>query len=232
MIKNKKILITGGSSGLGQSLVNNLLGNKNKIYCLGRSKIKNKNLRSEKCNFKNIKVIKKKLKKLLNTKKLDYVFLNAGILGKIKKINQVNYKEIEEIFKVNVFANKEILDYFFEKKIKTKLIVGISSGAALSPKIGWFLYCSSKAAFKFLIESYAHEDIKRKFINISPGLIKTKMQKQICKVDEKKISSVKKFKKLNKTNQVPSADEVAKNIIKTVKKANKASGSYLDIRKK
>ena len=113
MIKNKKILITGGSSGLGQSLVNNLLGNKNKIYCLGRSKIKNKNLRSEKCNFKNIKVIKKKLKKLLNTKKLDYVFLNAGILGKIKKINQVNYKEIEKIFKVNVFANKEILDYFF-----------------------------------------------------------------------------------------------------------------------
>ena len=58
------------------------------------------------------------------------------------------------------------------------------------------------------------------------------MQKQICKVDEKKISSVKKFKILNKTNQVPSADEVAKNIIKTVKKANKASGSYLDIRKK
>ena len=110
--------------------------------------------------------------------------------------------------------------------------MAISSGAALSPKIGWFLYCSSKAAFKFLIESYAHEDIKRKFINISPGLIKTKMQKQICKVDEKKISSVKKFKKLNKTNQVPSADEVAKNILKTVKKANKASGSYLDIRKK
>ena len=169
---------------------------------------------------------------MLNTKELDYVFLNAGILAKIKKINQVNYKEIDEIFKVNVFANKEILDYLFEKKIKTKLIVAISSGAALSPKIGWFLYCSSKAAFKFLIESYALEDIKRKFINISPGLIKTRMQKQICKVDEKKISSVKKFKILNKTNQVPSADEVAKNIIKTVKKANKASGSYLDIRKK
>ena len=122
--------------------------------------------------------------------------------------------------------------YFIENKITTKLIIAISSGAALSPKIGWFLYCSSKAAFKFLIESYALEDRKRKFINISPGLIKTKMQTQICKIDEKKIPSVKKFKNLNKSNKVPSPDEVAENILSTIQNLNKSSGSYLDIRKK
>ena len=234
MIKNKKILITGGSSGLGQSLVIKLLQQNNKIYCLSRSNVKkrNKNLKFIKCNLKQIYTIKPKLKKLIDTKTLDYVFLNAGILGKIKKINEINYKEIEEIFKINVFANKEILDFLLEKKIKTKLIIAISSGAALSPKTGWFLYCSSKAAFKFLIESYAHENNNQKFINISPGLIKTKMQAQICRVNKKKITSVKKFIKLNKTNQVPSADEVADNILKTVKKVNKTSGSYLDIRKK
>ena len=98
--------------------------------------------------------------------------------------------------------------------------------------MGWFLYCSSKAAFKFLIESYALEDKKRKFINISPGLIKTKMQAQICKIDEKKIPSVKKFKKLNKNNKVPSPDEVAENILFTIQNRKKSSGSYLDIRKK
>ena len=234
MIKNKKILITGGSSGLGQSLVIKLLQQNNKIYCLSRSNVKkrNKNLKFIKCNLKQIHTIKPKLKKLIDTKTLDYIFLNAGILGKIKKINEINYKEIEEIFKINVFANKEILDFLLEKKIKTKLIIAISSGAALSPKTGWFLYCSSKAAFKFLIESYAHENNNQKFINISPGLIKTKMQAQICRVNKKKITSVKKFIKLNKTNQVPSADEVADNILKTVKKVNKTSGSYLDIRKK
>ena len=93
------------------------------------------------------------IKKLLNTKKIDYVILNAGILGQIKDISKINYSEINEIFKVNVFANKEILDYLIIKKIKTKMIIGISSGAALAPKYGWYLYCSSKAAFKFLIES-------------------------------------------------------------------------------
>mgnify|MGYP006131942583 FL=1 len=232
MIKNKKILITGGSSGLGKSLANKLLKNKNKVYCLGRSNINNLSIRSVKCNFKSIKNIKIKLKKLINTKKLDYVFLNAGILGDIKNINKIKYEELNEIFKINVFANKEILDFFVENKITTKLIIAISSGAALSPKIGWFLYCSSKAAFKFLIESYALEDRKRKFINISPGLIKTKMQTQICKIDEKKIPSVKKFKNLNKSNKVPSPDEVAENILSTIQNLNKSSGSYLDIRKK
>ena len=203
MIKNKKILITGGSSGLGKSLANKLLKNKNKVYCLGRSNINNLSIRSVKCNFKSI-----------------------------KNINKIKYEDLNEIFKINVFANKEILDFFVENKITTKLIIAISSGAALSPKIGWFLYCSSKAAFKFLIESYALEDRKRKFINISPGLIKTKMQTQICKIDEKKIPSVKKFKNLNKSNKVPSPDEVAENILSTIQNLNKSSGSYLDIRKK
>lgn len=232
MIKNKKILITGGSSGLGKSLASKLSKNKNKVYCLGRSSINNPNIRSVKCNFKNIKNIKIKLKKLLDIKKLDYVFLNAGILGEIKNINKIRYEDLNEIYKINVFANKEILDFFIENKITTKLIIAISSGAALSPKMGWFLYCSSKAAFKFLIESYALEDKKRKFINISPGLIKTKMQAQICKIDEKKIPSVKKFKKLNKNNKVPSPDEVAENILFTIQNRKKSSGSYLDIRKK
>ena len=196
MIKKKKILITGASSGLGKSLALKLSQCNNEIYCIGRSLVRNRKIKSIKCNFKNLKSIKKKLSVLINTKKLDYVFLNAGILGKIQNIHKSSLDEILEIFKINVLANKEILDFIIKKKIKTKLIVAISSGAALSPKIGWYLYCSSKSAFKFLIESYALENNKTKYINISPGLIKTKMQDQICKIDEKKISSVKKFKKI------------------------------------
>ena len=233
MIKKKKIFISGASSGLGKSLALKLLKYNNEIYCIGRSSIKNEKIKSINCNFKNLKNIKKKLSILINTKKIDYVFLNAGILGKIQNIHKCSLNEILEIFKINVLANKEILDFIIRKKIKTKLIVAISSGAALSPKLGWYLYCSSKAAFKFLIESYALEDSKRKYINISPGLIKTKMQKQICRINEKKISSVKKFKSLNKKNKVPMPDEVAENILNFIQncRINK-NGEYQDIRKK
>ena len=233
LIKNKKFLITGCSSGLGYSLVKQLSLFNNKIYCLGRKKIKGKNIKFTTCNLKNLKSIKKNLKKLIDTKKIDYVILNAGILGKIERIQKVNSSELEEIFRINFFANKEIIDFLINKKIKTNLVVAISSGAALSPKVGWYLYCSSKSALKFLIESYAEEFPNRKFINISPGLIKTKMQDQICKINEKKIPSVKKFKKLNENNLVPMPDEVAKNILKTLSKLkNKKNGSYLDIRNK
>ena len=136
--------------------------------------------------------------------------------------------KVIEILKINVLANKEILDFIIQKKIKTKLIIAISSGAAIAPKVGWYLYCSSKSAFKFLIESYALENKEIKFINVSPGLIKTKMQSKICKINEKKIPSVKKFKILNKTNRVPSPDEVSKNIFSKYRKFYKErSGSLL-----
>ena len=84
-----------------------------------------------------------------------------------------------------------------------------------------------------MIECYASEFKKIKFINLSPGLIKTRMQKQICKIDDKKIKSVKKFKKLNYQNKVPSPEDVAINVIKNLTKFKKIpSGSYIDIPKK
>ena len=232
MIKNTTILITGGSSGLGLELINLLLEQGNKIYHLGRPITKKKNLKSIVCDLKDLKKIKKKLKKLIDIKKIDYVFLNAGILGNIKKITEIKFNELEEIFKINFFSNKEILDYLIINKINTKLIIGISSGAALKPKFGWYSYCSSKSAFKFLIESYALEEPKRKFINIAPGLIKTKMQDLIFKVDEKKIKSVKKFKELNKKNKIPSANKVARNILDRINFLNVKTGQYIDIRDK
>ena len=232
MIKNKVILITGCSSGLGRSLAVKLLENNNKVLCLGRSNIKNLRFKKVNCNLKNLSKIKSQLKRLIKTKLVDYVFLNAGILGRIDNLQKIKYKNIDEIFKINVFANKEIIDFIIENKVKTKLVVGISSGAALRPKKGWFLYCNSKAAFKFLIESYALENKNIKFLNISPGLIKTKMQSQICSIDEKKISSVKKFKILNKKNLVPSSDYVAENLLTSIEKIKFNSGDYIDIRKK
>ena len=192
MIKGKKILITGGSSGLGKSLTLKLASNKNDIFCISRTLVRGKNITSVNCNFENLSDIDKKLQSL-NLKKLDYVFLNAGILGNLKKINKIKSHEIFQILKVNLLANKQILDFFINKKIKTKMIIGISSGAALKPKLGWYLYCSSKSAFKFLLESYALEDKQRKYLNISPGLIKTKMQKKICNIDEKKNSFSEKI---------------------------------------
>ena len=115
MITGKKILITGGSSGLGKSLAIKLANNQNDIFCIGRTLIQGKNIISVKCNFNNLNDIKKKLQ-LLKIKKLDYAFLNAGILGDLKDITRVKPNEIFQILKINVLANKQILDFFIKKK--------------------------------------------------------------------------------------------------------------------
>ena len=234
MIKNKRVLITGNTSGLGLALTDLLLSGDNKVYSLSKRFLKKKkNLKSQVCNLTNLDNIDKALNRLLKTKKLDYVFLNAGILGKIDLTKNIKLQEINEIFKINVFSNKQIIDYLIKKKIKIKLIIGISSGAALYPKYGWYLYCSSKSALKYMLEAYALENPKIKFINLSPGLMKTKMQKQIYNVNEKKIPSVKKFKKLNDLNKIPHPHTMAEKIIDIIPKIEKMkSGTFYDLRQK
>ncbi len=81
MIKNKKFLITGHTSGLGSSLNKILLENKNKIIGISRSKSKIKNFIDLKVDFSNLKILKNKLNKLNKIKKIDYLILNAGLLG-------------------------------------------------------------------------------------------------------------------------------------------------------
>ena len=234
MINNKRVLITGNTSGLGLALTELLLSKGNKVYSLSKRPIKKKkNLNSKVCNLTNLHQIDKTLNKLLKIKTLDYVFLNAGILGKIDLTKNIKLKEIDEIFRINVFSNKKILDYLIKKKIKIKLVIGISSGAALFPKYGWYLYCSSKSALKCMLEAYALENPKIKFINLSPGLMKTKMQKQIYNVNEKKIPSVKKFKKLNDLNKIPHPHKMAEKIVNMLPRILKMkSGTFCDLRQK
>ena len=49
------------------------------------------------------------------------MFLNAGILGKIDKIEKINNKSLDTIFKINVFANKEIIDFLIKIKSRQSL---------------------------------------------------------------------------------------------------------------
>ena len=127
-------------------------------------------------------------------------------------------------------SNKVIIDTLV-KKIFIRNVVALSSGAAKSGKDGWALYCTSKSAFYQLINVYSLEYSKTKFINLAPGLAKTKMQELIFKVKDKKIKSVKKFQDLYKSNLISDPKIIATNIIKFLDKIEKIkSGSFIDLR--
>jgi len=226
----KKILITGNTSGIGLEL-NKLLINKNIIFGISKSLSKIKNSIQIKVNFENLDLLKKKIINTNFSKKIDFLILNAGILGRISKIENLSIKEFVQILKINFLSNKVLIDNLLKKKIIIKNIIAISSGAAKSSKDGWALYCTSKAAFYQLINTYALEYKNIKFINIAPGLAKTKMQHDIYRVKSKEIKSVKKFQKLYKLNKITSPKIVAQQIVSFLNNSkNVNSGSFIDLR--
>tara|TARA_Y100000389_G_C17328856_1_gene446982 strand:+ start:283 stop:987 length:705 start_codon:yes stop_codon:yes gene_type:complete len=231
LLKNKNILITGNTSGIGLEL-NKLLLKNNNLYCLSRSKSKIKNKLNLKVNISNLKILEKKLHNTNFPKKIDYLILNAGILGKIDLLDKLNISDFEEILKINFLSNKILIDFFIKKKIKLINVVSISSGAAISSKDGWGLYCCSKSALLQLINTYSLENKNIKFISCAPGLAKTKMQDQIYSVTNKNIHSVKKFQKLYRENNIKSPKEIAEDIIKFLEIIKRfKSGSLVDLRK-
>lgn len=229
-MKSKNILITGNTSGLGLAL-NKLLIKNNTIYSISKSKLE-KNIKNKihiTSNFNDLKKLKNDLKKFSKIKKIDYIFLNAGILGDLNFAKNLNINKLIEAININVLANKILIDFFLKKKIIIKNIIAISSGAAINGKEGWLLYSTTKSMLKMLIEVYSLENKKINFCNLAPGLVKTKMQRKIF-LNKKKIKSLNLFKELYKNNLIEEPNVVAKKIIDYLNNSNNKRKIYFDLR--
>ena len=221
------VLITGSSSGLGFALAKTFKENGYTVYGLSRSGTKLE-IAQECCDFSTPSNIIGYLERLIDVKEFDYVFLNAGMLGKLDKTKNLTVENYEEIFNVNVFSNKIILDYLMIH-CNVKNVIGISSGAALKTYLGWSLYCTSKSAFKQLISSYSDEYKDTLFLNLAPGLIKSKMQDKIKSISTNKLPSLQKFH--DAYNDMDTPHVVANKIMSNLNSFQHInSGGYLDLR--
>lgn len=225
----KNILITGCSSGLGLALTNYYLKNNYTVYGISRNNpnISNHNFIHKSFNLSNISRIKEELSAfILNIKEIDTVFLNAGMLGKIKLLNHLSIEELNEVYSLNIYANKEILDILMN--IKVKNIIVISSGASKNGYKGWGAYSLSKAGVNMLVNLYSNEMVDTKIIALAPGVVKTPMTDYIrFELDENIFPSVKKLNE----GVVQTPEETAQKIFQLTQILdNFQSGSYVDIR--
>lgn len=221
------VLVTGTSSGLGCSLVKQFkkLGHKT----IGVSKSKSPET-DHVCNLLFENDINKTFKNIIaNNDRIDYLILNAGILGNIKKAKYITNTELNNVFKVNLFSNKLILDLVLNSQIQIKNVIFISSGASLKAYDGWLSYCLTKASLNQLSKCYAIENKEIKFISLAPGIIQTKMQDEIIANSEDSFTSISKFKDLYGKN--PSPDFIANKIVNNLEIINNIeSGEYFDLR--
>ena len=184
-------LITGGSGGIGLSIVKKLIENKIKVIILDINAPNKKILlnklvefkKTDLSDYKNLQSCLKEIKK--KYKKIDYVINSAGVLWFDKDISleKISINTWEKVLSINLSSIVIVLQSILPlmKKNKFGSIVHISSVDALSgddkPQDA---YGSSKAALLRLSKSisiqYANKNIRSN--SILPGPIETPMQKR------------------------------------------------------
>ena len=222
-----KLLITGTSSGIGESLYKVFSSHNHNVLGISRRKTDTVDYI---CDFSKLDDLQDICSKIFDKHNdIDMLILNAGVLGKIEKATQLDISEIKKTFDINVFSNKIIIDNCLAKCKNIKYIIAISSGASFKGYDGWSSYCMSKSSLNQMIRCYAIENKEIKFINLAPGIVKTKMQDYIIGLPEDKFGSVSKFKALYES--IPSSEKTANKIINNLKYIlNNISGDYFDLR--
>jgi NAD(P)-dependent dehydrogenase (short-subunit alcohol dehydrogenase family) len=112
--------------------------------------------------------------------KLDILFGNAGILGPLTPVHQVQPNEWRNVFDVNVTANWRLI------RAMSDLLMGsdapraafVSSGAAHKCMAYWGAYSASKAAVEALVRTFANETAATplRAMIINPGPLRTRMR--------------------------------------------------------
>ncbi|MDB9760361.1 3-oxoacyl-ACP reductase FabG [Pelagibacteraceae bacterium] len=189
-IKNKKILITGATGGIGYSLVKKFSDLGSIVLATGTNQDKLENLKKE---FKNIHIKQFRLDNHSNIEKfinscyedldgLDVVINNAGITSDNLSIRLAD-ENWKRVIDVNLTSTFLMCKHSIKKMLKNKSgkIVNITSIVGHTGNIGQANYAASKAGIVGFSKSLAMEYAKKKInINcISPGFIKTDMTDKI-----------------------------------------------------
>ena len=229
------ILITGHSSGLGRAIAEIYLTEGKHVCGISRRKLNNSALNLLQVSADLSDLIN--LKSILNTTKdillenPQIVFLNAGTLGPIKPMSEINQQDIDAVMNINVWANKIILDWLKEKKIVPKQIILMSSGAAISANYGWGPYALSKSALNTLGKLYSQEMTDTHITSLAPGYVDTAMQEKLREVNANSFPSMKPLREAEGTALMPSADDAARKIIANIDRLKQhPTGTFLDLR--
>ena len=112
---------------------------------------------------------------------LDILILNAAMLGSLSPVEHLNPKELDRVFKLNVFANQALISAFdpLLRRGEKAEVVGITSSVGAEPRAFWGGYGASKAAFDTMLGAYADETEhagKLRVQIVDPGATRTRMR--------------------------------------------------------
>lgn len=194
-LQSKKIIITGGSMGIGLAVAKECALNGAVVIIAARNridleranyeinKLSESNHLSYSLDVSDFNSVKEFAEWLKSKKiKVDGLVNCAGILGPIGKTTDVDMNKFTEAINVNLLGTIYMCHIFFSlfNKDKNKKIVNFSGGGGASPFPNYSAYASSKAAIIRFTENLALELAEEKFdINcVAPGFVITRLHQQ------------------------------------------------------
>ena len=189
-LKNKKVLITGATGGIGKALVSKFSSLDANILATGT---KNEKLDLLKKEFPNINILKfdisehPKIEEFIENvfsqlTGLDVLINNAGVNLDNLSLRMTN-EQWKKVIDINLGSTFLLTKYAIKKMLKNKYgrIVNITSIVGHTGNLGQANYAASKAGIIGMSKSLAIEYAKKNItINcVSPGFIQTKMTDNI-----------------------------------------------------
>jgi len=236
-LKNKVVLITGASSGIGEALAKKFAEEGALLALTARRKdildrfAKNLEIKtrvvSYKCDVTNLDEVRNVYRQIkIDFGKVDIALLNSGVSFR-SAIKEFSAEKAKIIFDTNVMGIINFVEVILPDFISERsgIFVGVSSLADSRgfPKSGF--YCASKAAASIFLESLRIElkPFNVKVITVRPGFVKTPMTDKneffmplLMEPDKAAEIIVKGIKKGKKIIQFPLAISLAVKLLRII----------------
>jgi len=182
---DKKIILTGASSGVGLSIAAHLVECGYEIITISRrknvakQKINSNNITSYRCDLTNLSNVKNLLIKIIRTHGyIPYLINNAG--GNLKvNFFSTKVEDYRYLYNLNAFAPALIMKCVLSKMVENNFgrIINVTSGAPLDSNNNSVVYASSKASLNAITVAAANEckNYNIKINLMSPGPVKSEM---------------------------------------------------------
>ncbi|MBC9796412.1 SDR family oxidoreductase [Sinomicrobium weinanense] len=186
-IKNKVVLITGASSGIGRSIALELAKNGIKVVLGARrieqlenivEEIKNKGGEAS-CRVTDVKnkadLVNLVALAIERYERLDVIVNNAGV-SQLSKIDELDTEGWEEMIDINLkgvlYGMAAAIPVFKEKRSGHIINIISTAGIKITPTMG--VYAGTKNAVRTITEAFRQEsDGSIRITGISPGFINT-----------------------------------------------------------
>jgi len=185
-LKQLRIAITGGTSGLGLALVRQLVARGAHVAFLARTARAVERIANETGAYGIVGDVGRKediypiaLQVTGNLGGLDALINNASVLGPtpLALLADTQCEELEQALTVNLLGSFRLSKALFgalsaSARIgRGAVVINISSDAAINPYSGWGAYGASKAALRHLTAIWAEEAKSEgiSFLSLDPG---------------------------------------------------------------